>query len=62
MSPAQVTAHGVDVRAAGKPMHKQGNSHEGMLTLTDGPFDIAHDQAVLVIQKLDAHLGDLQQG
>ncbi len=29
------------------------------LTLTDGALHVAHDQAVLVIQELDAHLGHL---
>lgn len=29
------------------------------LTLTDGALDVAHDQAVLVVQELHAHLRDL---
>ena len=30
------------------------------LTLPHGALDVAHDQAVLIVQELDAHLGDLQ--
>lgn len=29
-------------------------------TLANGPLDVAHNQAVLVVQELDADLGDLQ--
>ena len=29
-------------------------------TFSDGAFHIAHDKPVLVVQKLDAHLCDLQ--
>eukprot|EP00955_Chlamydomonas_euryale_P058077 356968-Chlamydomonas_euryale.AAC.21 len=30
-----------------------------MLTLADGALHVAHDEAVLVVQKLDADLGNL---
>ena len=40
--------------------HAAGSNVCPRLTLADGALDVAHNEAVLVVQELDAHLGHLR--
>ena len=50
----------VEVRALFRDRWKRSKDQWDKRTLADGPLDVAHNQAVLVVQELHADLGDLR--
>ena len=57
---ARIEQRCADAPAAARRRRQRKRRHS--LTLADGALDVAHDEAVLIVQELDAHLGDLLVG